>query len=105
MLYDDDDGLGYKPSISQRPSCQVAGCFEPASVYVVIKETDINALNIESKDKQQVVIEREDSPADVNAFKLILYLCARHDYDLKYLLKENELEIAKRRHLVLKEIE
>ena len=51
MLYD-DDGLGYKPSIS-----------------------------------------------------LILYLCARHDYDLKYLLKENELEIAKRRHLVLKEIE
>lgn len=100
-----DDGLGYKPSISQLPSCQVAGCFEPASVYVVIKETDINALNIESKDKQQVVIEREDSPADVNAFKLILYLCARHDYDLKYLLKENELEIAKRRHLVLKEIE
>jgi hypothetical protein len=105
MLYDGDDGLGYKPLTSQRPSCQVAGCFEPASVYVVIKETDINALNIESKDKQQVVIEREDSPADVNAFKLILYLCARHDYDLKYLLKENELEIAKRRHLVLKEIE
>jgi hypothetical protein len=104
MLYD-DDGLAYKPPTSQLPSCQVAGCFEPASVYVVIKETDINALNIESKDKQQVVIEREDSPADVNAFKLILYLCARHDYDLKYLLKENELEIAKRRHLVLKETE
>jgi hypothetical protein len=105
MLYD-DDGLGYKPPTSQRPSCQVAGCFEPASVYVVIKETDINALNIESKDKQQVVIEREDTlAADVNAFKLILYLCARHDYDLKYLLKENELEIAKRRHLVLKETE
>jgi hypothetical protein len=105
MLYDGDDGLGYKPPTSQRPLCQVAGCFEPASVYVVIKETDINALNIESKDKQQIVIEREDSPADVNAFKLILYLCARHDYDLKYLLKENELEIAKRRHLVLKETE
>jgi hypothetical protein len=105
MLYDGDGGLGYKPPTSQRPSCQVAGCFEPASVYVVIKETDINALNIESKDKQQIVIEREDSPADVNAFKLILYLCARHDYDLKYLLKENELEIAKRRHLVLKETE
>jgi len=105
MLYDGDNGLGYKPPTSQLPSCQVAGCFEPASVYVVIKESDINALNIESKDKQQVVIEREDSPADVNAFKLILYLCARHDYDLKYLLKENELEIAKRRHLVLKETE
>ena len=89
MLYD-DDGLGYKPSISQRPSCQVAGFFETPSWVVVINETDINALNIESKDKQQVVMEREDSPADVNAFKLILYLCARHDYDLKYLLKEND---------------
>jgi hypothetical protein len=44
-----------------------------------------------------------DSPADVNAFKIILYLCARHDYDLKYLLEENELEITKRRHLLLKE--
>jgi hypothetical protein len=43
--------------------------------------------------------------SDINAFKLILYLCARHDYDLKHLLKENELEITKRRHLVLKETE
>jgi hypothetical protein len=51
-----------------------------------------------------MIIEKE-SLADINAFKLILYLCARHDYDLKYLLKENELEITKRRHLVLKEIE
>jgi hypothetical protein len=44
-----------------------------------------------------------DSAADVNSFKIILYLCARHDYDLKYLLEENELEITKRRHLLLKE--
>jgi hypothetical protein len=34
-----------------------------------------------------------------------LYLCPRHDYDFKYLLEENELEITKRRHLVLKENE
>jgi hypothetical protein len=100
MLYDEDDG-GLR-SI-QRPACQVAGCFEPASVYVVIKESDINVLNLDEREKQ-MIMER-DSLDDINAFKLILYLCARHDYDLKYLLKENELEITKRRHLVLRETE
>ncbi len=103
MLYDDGDdreGLGLS---MQRPACQVAGCFEPASVYVVIKESDVNVLSLDAQEKQMIM--EKDSPADVNAFKLILYLCARHDYDLKYLLKENELEITKRRHLVLKETE
>jgi len=98
MLIDDDEGLRVP---MHRPGCQVAGCFERASVYVVIKESDINALNIDAGEKQMVV-ERE-SLADVNAFKLILYLCPRHDYDLRYLLEENELEITKRRHLMLKE--
>ena len=102
-MLNSDDGLGFGLPI-QRPACQVAGCFEPASVYVVIKETDVNALSIDSHETH-TVIEKEDGPSDVNAFKLILYLCARHDYDLKYLLKENELEISKRRHLVLKETE
>ena len=93
-----EDGPGFNAPM-QYPACQVAGCFEPASVYVVIRETDINMLSPREK-----VPEKDDnSPGDINAFKLILYLCARHDYDLKYLLKENELEIAKRRHLVLKE--
>jgi hypothetical protein len=99
MLYDEDDSIGSM----QRPACQVAGCFEPASVYVVIKESDINALHFDAREKQMII--EKDSPGDINAFKLILYLCARHDYDLKYLLKENELEITKRRHLVLKETE
>ena len=98
MLIDDGEGLRVP---MHRPGCQVAGCFEHASVYVVIKESDINALNIDAGEKQMVV-ERE-SLADVNAFKLILYLCPRHDYDLRYLLEENELEITKRRHLMLKE--
>lgn len=100
MLYDEGDDRG---SQTQRPACQVAGCFEPASVYVVIRESDVNALNIDAREKQMIM--EKDSPGDVNTFKLILYLCARHDYDLKYLLKENELEIAKRRHLVLNETE
>lgn len=99
MLRDEGaDGLS-----TQRPTCQVAGCFEPASVYVVIKESDVNALNLDSTEKQMIM--EKESPGDVNVFKLILYLCARHDYDLKYLLKGNELEITKRRHLVLKETE
>lgn len=96
----DGDFQGAQSS-TQRPSCQVAGCFEPASVYVVIKETDVNILAAKSE-STQAQIDAND-PIDINTFKLILYLCARHDYDLKYLLKENELEISKRRHLVLKE--
>ena len=91
------DGLPSSKSSVERPLCQVASCFEPASVYIVIKETDVNLLAIDHRN-----VEAESS-CDVNAFKLILYLCARHDYDLKYLLKENELEISKRRHLILKE--
>jgi hypothetical protein len=100
MLSDDHEALKIP---MQRPACQVAACFEPASVYIVITESDINALNVDSRDKQ-IMVEK-DSLADVNAFKLILYLCPRHDYDFKYLLEENELEITKRRHLVLKETE
>lgn len=62
----------------------MANCFEPASVYIVITE----------KDRKQ---------DDTNTFKLILHFCARHDYDFKYLFNNNELEVAKRRHLVLKQ--
>ena len=95
-----DDGQGIRVP-SRHPACQVAACFERASVYVVIKESDINALNVDGGEKQMMV--ERDSLADVNAFKLILYLCPRHDYDLRYLLEENELEITKRRHLMVKE--
>jgi hypothetical protein len=97
-----DDGEGLKVPL-QQPACQVAACFERASVYVVIKESDINALNVDGGDKQMMV--EKDSLADVNAFKLILYLCARHDYDFRFLLEENELEITKRHHLMLKKTE
>jgi hypothetical protein len=102
MLYDEDDGEDQGLTM-QCPACQVAGCFEPASVYVVIKESDINVLSLDARDRQMIM--EKDSPGDINAFKLILYLCERHDCDLKYLLKENELEITKRRHLVLKKTE
>ena len=100
MLIDDGEDLKVP---SQQPGCQVAACFERASVYVVIKESDINAFNVDGGDKQMMV--EKDSLADVNAFKLILYLCARHDYDFRFLLEENELEITKRHHLMLKKTE
>ncbi len=98
MLTDGGEGLRVP---LRHPACQVAACFERASVYVVIKESDINALNVDGGEKQMMV--ERDSLEDVNAFKLILYLCPRHDYDLRYLLEENELEITKRRHLMVKE--
>jgi len=101
MLYD-----GWKHDFESSlypPACQVSACFEPASAYVVIKETEMNALSASSEDRQRLMSEQDDSAADMNAFKLILYLCARHDYDLKFLLKENELEIAKRHHVELRE--
>jgi hypothetical protein len=100
MQTEDDEGLRLR---LQHPACQVAACFERASVYVVIKESDINALNVDAGEKQMMM--EMDSLADVNAFKLILYLCARHDYDLRYLLEQNELEITKRHRLMLKETE
>ncbi|MFL6496073.1 MAG: hypothetical protein ACJ703_06590 [Nitrososphaera sp.] len=93
-----NDGEGLKAPL-EYPACQVTACFERATVYVVIKESDTNALSVDSGEKQMML--EKDSFADVNAFKLILYLCARHDYDLRYLLGENELEITKRHHLVL----
>jgi hypothetical protein len=96
-----DDGEGLKVPL-QNPSCQVAACFERASVYVVIEESDINAMSVDGRDKQMTV--ERDSVADVNAFKLILYLCERHDYDFRFLLEENELEITKRHHLMLKKL-
>jgi len=97
------DGSGDSLPTTQCPACQVAGCFESAVVYVVIRESDVNALSMDVSEKK-MLIEKE-SPTDINTFKLILYLCARHDFDLKYLLKENELEITKRRRLILKEIQ
>gem|GEM_PF-1001834 len=103
------------------PMCQVAGCFEPAMVYIVIRETDdivLDSQQVEQKldiawdhePKGAVLLGKNaGEPAksefsdDINTFKLILYLCARHDYDLKYLLKENELQIVKRQYLAFKQ--
>jgi hypothetical protein len=83
------------------PVCQAASCFEPASVYIVIKESDVNVLSFDLRGTKII----EDSMAGNQRFQAHLYLCARHDYGVKYLLKGNELEITRRRHLFLKKTE
>jgi len=38
-------------------------------VYVVIKKSDINALNLDARERQMIV--EKDSPGDINTFKLM----------------------------------
>jgi len=85
--------------MQRRPCCQVSGCFEPAAVYIVVKETDLDPVKSVTLPSE---FERKED-RELNTFKLILHLCTRHDYDFKYLLASNELGIAKRRHLALRE--
>jgi hypothetical protein len=42
--------------------------------------------------------------AEFDGFKIILYLCSRHDGEFKYLIRGNELRIAKRCDLRIPEI-
>ena len=62
-----------------RPFCQATGCFDQADVYLVIKETEVSdyyeakAENSYQKTQSEVL--------DFDGFKLILYLCGRHDED------------------------
>ena len=91
---------GKEERMPRRPCCQVSGCFEPASVYVVIREADLDPARTSIMPCTE---GDRNEDRDLNTFKLILHLCARHDYDFKYLLSSNELEIAKRRHLALHE--
>jgi|ERR1051326_1364484 hypothetical protein len=82
------------------PFCQATGCFEHADVYVVLKETEEPAHYYEEfkRDREYEATPRPD-PEFFDGFKLILYLCARHDNDFNYLVHGSELEIAKRCYL------
>jgi hypothetical protein len=85
-----------------RPFCQATGCFDHADVYLVLKETEIpdyyeaKAENAYEKTRGEVL--------DFDGFKLILYLCSRHDDEFKYLIKGSELWVSKRQHLCCPEI-
>lgn len=91
-----------------RPFCQATGCFEQADVYVVLKESEepvyynSSAYEESFKDndsyriKKMEEFQKEDETSEFDGFKLILYLCNRHDMDFKYLIKGSELQISKR---------
>lgn len=74
----------------------MAGCFELACFYVVIRESDVPRIG------ETLAIKSGEDESDFNTFKLILHLCERHDQDLNYLIDDKELEIAKRKRLEIK---
>jgi hypothetical protein len=93
----------------RRPHCQATGCFELAEIYVVVKETtehdiknndlatadgDLNSV----PDRIHTALSAKDEEFD--GFKIILYLCSRHEFEFKYLLNGSELQIEKRRWLL-----
>ena len=84
------------------PFCQATGCFETASFYLVVKETEEpNYYEIaenpnDFKSLKRAVTERQ-SEGDLNfdGFKMILYFCLRHQNDFKYLIRGSEIRISK----------
>ncbi len=83
---------------SARPFCQATGCFDHADFYLVIKETEEPDF-YESKVENNYKLEKPDSAIGFDGFKLILYLCRRHEEEFKYLVRGSELWISKRQNL------
>ena len=82
------------------PFCQASGCFDHADVYVVLKETEEPAYHYDELNRERNYEPSEQSTElEFDGFKLILYLCARHDNEFNYLIKGSELGIAKRCYL------
>ncbi|HXV45521.1 MAG TPA: hypothetical protein VD736_02500 [Nitrososphaera sp.] len=80
-----------------RPFCQATGCFDLASVYVVLKETEEPDYYEVSKESNYQKEEKDfNNEIEFDGFKMILYLCSRHDGEFKYLIRGSELRIAKR---------
>jgi hypothetical protein len=88
-----------------RPFCQATGCFDLADVYVVLKETEEPDYYEVSKESNYEKAEKGfDKETEFDGFKMILYLCGRHDGEFKYLIRGSELRIAKRCDLRAPEI-
>lgn len=86
-----------------RPFCQATGCFDLADVYVVLKETEEADYYEVSKDSNYKKAEK-GFDQQFDGFKMILYLCGRHDGEFKYLIRGSELRIARRCNLHAPEI-
>ena len=85
-----------------RPFCQATGCFDHADVYLVLKETEIPNYYEAKADNEYKKTTKE--VLEFDGFKLILYLCSRHDEEFKYLIHGSELWISKRQILCCPEI-
>ncbi len=80
-----------------RPFCQATGCFDHADCYVVVKETEEADYYEVSKERSYEKTEKTfDAHDEFDGFKLILYLCHRHENDFKYLIRGSELRVAKK---------
>jgi hypothetical protein len=82
----------------------VTGCFDLADVYVVLKETEEPDYYEVSKDSNYEKAEKGLN-TEFDGFKMILYLCGRHDGEFKYLIRGSELRISKRCDLHAPEIQ
>ena len=78
-----------------RPLCQATGCFDHATVYIVLKETEVDSHEIQDAN---CMIEA-GGETGFDGFKIILYLCRKHDDEFKYLILGSELNISKRCYL------
>lgn len=82
-----------------RPFCQATGCFGFADFYVVLKETEEPDYYEASSDNDYERVKKSFGETEFDGFKIILYLCGRHDSDFKYLIRGSELRVAKRCNL------
>ena len=88
-----------------RPFCQATGSFDLADVYVVLKETEEPDYYEVSRESDYEKAEKGfGEEAEFDGFKMILYMCARHDGEFKYPIRGSELRIAKRCDLRAPEI-
>jgi hypothetical protein len=79
------------------PFCQATGCFDYADVYVVLKETEEPDYYEARKESDYETAEKGfNKETEFDGFKMILYMCARHDCEFKYLIRGSELRVAKR---------
>jgi hypothetical protein len=85
------------------PFCQANGCSDHADVYIVLKEIEeadyYEASRVDNYEKMEKVFDEE-----FDGFKMILYLCSRHDSEFKHLIRGSELMISKRCDLRVPEI-
>jgi hypothetical protein len=79
-----------------RPFCQATGCFDLADVYVVLKETEEPDYYMSREGNYENAEKGFSDGMEFDGFKMILYMCSRHDGEFKYLIRGSELSIAKR---------